>query len=610
MARNGRLAARTIVGIAALLMLSRSELASQGSTGSAPSPPATTFHYEAEFRRPPAIEALQRHLAPGDDAFPEEKIVEALTAQMGTLSAAFRERPAGGAAAAGALLAPQFKGGRLAHAELPAGSQPLAITRAPGSPGATLDRASFQKELTALTGAFAAIDVAEFLITRVEAAPGGVQTTVRFDLAGAATGGGRAEWIGHWQVRWQQEGSRWLIAEWTAADAVRSRATGPIFSEATDVAFGTIPAFAAQLRPDLDNWITRLDGAFMPGGMGHHGVSAGDADGDGLDDLYVAQPSGLPNRLFRNNGDGTFADITEAAGLAVLDSTSQSLFIDIDNDGDEDLVLVARSGPLLFTNDGKAHFTYEPKAFQLAGPLRGTLTSAAAADYDRDGFLDLYLCAYSFLIGASEDKAGPPAPYHDAQNGPPNVLLHNDGHGRFVEVTEAAGLNEHNDRFSFAAAWGDFDEDGWPDLLVANDFGRKNLYRNLGPVDGQVRFKDVTESAGVADYGAGMSAAFVDYDNDGHLDIYTGNMWTAAGLRVTALPGIHAAGATRHPRPLSATRSRQLAVPQPRRRHIRGRHVERARRVRPMGLVVGCARFRQRQLRRPVRRQRHVHAGC
>ena len=339
-------------------------------------------------------------------------------------------------------------------------------------------------------------------------------------------------------MRWQQEGSRWLIAEWTAADAVRSRATGPIFREATDAAFGTIPAFAAQLRPDLDNWITRLDGAFMPGGMGHHGVSAGDADGDGLDDLYVAQPSGLPNRLFRNNGDGTFADITEAAGLAVLDSTSQSLFIDIDNDGDEDLVLVARSGPLLFTNDGKARFTYEPKAFQLARPLRGTLTSAAAADYDRDGFLDLYLCAYSFLIGASEDKAGPPAPYHDAQNGPPNVLLHNDGHGRFVEVTEAVGTATSTTTGSASRpAWGDFDEDGWPDLLVANDFGRKNLYRNLGPVDGQVRFKDVTDSAGVADYGAGMSAAFVDYDNDGHLDIYTGNMWTAAGLRVTALPG-------------------------------------------------------------------------
>src|SRR5512134_3371611 len=144
------------------------------------------------------------------------------------------------------------------------------------------------------------------------------------------------------------------------------------------------------------------------------------------------------------------------------------------------------------------------------------------ADYDRDGFLDLYLCAYGYFIGVSEDKAGPPSPYHDALNGSPNVLLRNDGHGRFVETTDEVGLQENNDRFSFAPAWADYDEDGWPDLLVANDFGRKNLYRNLGPKDGKVRFEDVAARVAVEDHGAGMSAAFLDYDDDGHLDIYTG----------------------------------------------------------------------------------------
>ncbi len=117
------------------------------------------------------------------------------------------------------------------------------------------------------------------------------------------------------------------------------------------------------------------------------------------------------------------------------------------------------------------------------------------------------------------------------------MLLRNDGHGRFVDVTAEVGLGEHNDRFSFAAAWADYDEDGWPDLLVANDFGRKNLYHNEGSKDGRVTFKDVAATAGVEDHGAGMSATFLDYDNDGHLDIYTGNMWTAAGLRVTSEPG-------------------------------------------------------------------------
>jgi Flp pilus assembly protein TadD/peroxiredoxin len=164
------------------------------------------------------------------------------------------------------------------------------------------------------------------------------------------------------------------------------------------------------------------------------------------------------------------------------------------------------------------------------------LTSISMADYDRDGYLDLYLCVYSYFFGAGEDKAGTPAPYYDARNGPPGILFRNDGHGHFVDVTKEAGLDAGNDRYHFAAAWGDYDGDGWPDLLVANDFGTKNLYHNLGRRNGTVMFEDVAAPAGVLDHGAGMSATFLDYDNDGRLDIYTGNMWTAPGIRVTAAP--------------------------------------------------------------------------
>jgi len=539
----GRLTAAAASCLLLIVVALPAELASQAEDAAASSTSAKTYRYRPKHRVPSSLEPIQKHLVAGADAFPEEKTAQEIAGRLKELGALMRERP-GRAPALDWLLAPDFRGGRLMSSdEASLGNSPqLEIFRARTIPVELVrDRTSFGKELSDLVSDFDSVHVAEFLITAIAVESGPrpvVRTVVRFDLAGAAKSGWRAERLGRWQMQWRRDNDGGLIVvEWTALETLRSRASAPVFTEATVAALARNASFSRQLTPGLDEWLTRIDSAFMPGGMGHHGVSVGDADGDGLDDLYVSQPSGLPNRLFQNKGDGTFTDVTEAAGLAVLDATSQSLFADVDNDGDQDLVLVTRTEPLLFVNDGKGRFTRAPDAFRFNQRLRGALTSAAMADYDRDGFLDLYLCAYSYLIGASEDKAGPPTPYHDAQNGPPNVLLRNDGRGRFVEVTDASGLNEHNDRFSFAAAWADYDEDGWPDLVVANDFGRKNLYHNEGMVKGQVRFKDVAASAGVEDYGAGMSATFLDYDNDGHLDIYTGNMWTATGQRVTAQRG-------------------------------------------------------------------------
>ena len=155
----------------------------------------------------------------------------------------------------------------------------------------------------------------------------------------------------------------------------------------------------------------------------------------------------------------------------------------------------------------------------------------AAADYDRDGRVDIYFCTYIYY--QSEDQYTYPVPYHDAQNGPPNFLFRNEltpkGGGFFRDVTESVGLDQNNNRFSFAPSWCDFDGDGWPDLYVANDFGRNNLYRNDGG-----RFRDVASSAGVEDIGAGMSACWSDLDGDGRWDLYVGNMWSAAGQRVVS----------------------------------------------------------------------------
>lgn len=278
----------------------------------------------------------------------------------------------------------------------------------------------------------------------------------------------------------------------------------------------------------LDTWRQRIDPALGPSVYGHNGVAVADIDGDGFEDLFVAQPNGLPNRLFHNNGDGTFTDITRRAGLAILDDTSMGLFADIDNDGDQDLIAITSEIPHLFRNDGRGRFTRSPTpGFR---PTAGTLTSAALADYDGDGRIDLYVCSYGFFSpGASYDA---PTPYYDATNGPANFLYRNLGNGRFQDVTAATGLNENNNRFSFAAAWADFDRDGHIDLYVANDFGRNNLYRN----DGRGRFHDVAAAMGVDDLAAGMSAAWADIDNDGFPDLYSGNMWSSAGLRLTHNP--------------------------------------------------------------------------
>ena len=105
-----------------------------------------------------------------------------------------------------------------------------------------------------------------------------------------------------------------------------------------------------------DYWRTVLDGACGIDIYGHNGVSVADIDNDGFDDLYICQPAGLPNRLYRNRGDGTFEDITETSGLGILESTACALFADFNNDGHQDVILVRNSGPLLFLNDGKGSF--------------------------------------------------------------------------------------------------------------------------------------------------------------------------------------------------------------------------------------------------------------
>jgi len=330
-----------------------------------------------------------------------------------------------------------------------------------------------------------------------------------------------------WRCRWKRRlPPRLLEVEVRAHEEVTPGRQGRLqYDDATALVLGANPSFQQQILRGYDHWRMRSDRALVSDLAGNHGVAVGDVDGDGLDDVYLTQPGGLPNRLFRHNADGTATDISAEMGLDLLDFSRSALVVDLDNDGDGDLVVGLAWRILIFEN-------HENRRFTMHAPLvsHGQVNSLSAADYDNDGDLDLFVCG-RFSDGAlsSEQQIlGLPLPIHDANNGGPNTLLRNDGSLRFSDVTAPAGLDANNRRFTLAAAWEDYDNDGDQDLYVANDFGRNNFYRNDGG-----RFVDVAATAGVEDVGPGMSVTWGDYNGDGLVDLYVSNMFSSAGGRIT-----------------------------------------------------------------------------
>jgi Flp pilus assembly protein TadD/peroxiredoxin len=396
-------------------------------------------------------------------------------------------------------------------------------------------RERFLQTIRDWLGQIPRVETAEFEITGIEevaSAPLRVRLDIRYDIVASGKGQRREERVGSWHTEWSYDPSRsaleaWKAHRWEAREEILSVTEDPAFLDVTSQALGGTKSYTSQMLRGSDYWRTVLDGACGIDVYGNNGVAAGDFDNDGFDDLYVCQPAGLPNRLYRNRGDGTFEDVTEKSGVGVLDNTACALFADFQNHGLQDLLVVCGSGPLIFLNKGDGTFAIKRDAFKFANPPQGSFTHAAIADYDRDGRLDIYFCLYSYYLGL--DQYHYPVPYFDARNGPANCLMHNEGNARFVERTEAAGLNVDNNRYSFACAWGQSTSNGLPDLYVANDFGRNNLYRNNG--DGT--FSSVSSSAHVEDVGAAMSACWSDFNNDGNQDIYVANMWSAAGQRVS-----------------------------------------------------------------------------
>ena len=466
------------------------------------------------------------------DTFPSEQRANELSSRLHELSSWLRKRVRKARTIA-TFLADNFQSTRLQdQSELRAETGALTIWRAATRSALELTREGFVDEFSGFVKDFQEIRIADFQIVSLVEEGQLVRTTVDYTIAGNATKAWRLQISGLWNLDWtiDSEG-RWRIVKWVSLDQTRSSSLSPVFVDVSDSALGENLSFNAQLRRGIGDWQAILDEALGTDIYGNNGVAVGDIDGDGWDDLYVCQPPGLPNRLYRNRGNGTFEDLTNASRVGVLDPSSMALFADVDNDNDQDLIVITRTQPLLFLNNGKAEFTHRVDAFSFLQEPRGTFTAASLSDFDRDGDLDLYVATYAYFLGNVSSQV--PLPYHDANNGPPNILLRNDGKGFFTEATQFVGINQNNHRFSFACAWLDYNDDGWPDLYVANDFGRNNLYRNNGGTGTPLTFTDVADSAGVEDIGAGMSVTALDYEHNGRMDLFVGNMWSAEGQRIT-----------------------------------------------------------------------------
>ena len=242
-------------------------------------------------------------------------------------------------------------------------------------------------------------------------------------------------------------------------------------------------------------------------------VAVVDYDGDGWPDLYATTSSaGGRNALYRNLHDGTFEDVAPALGIADVNRAGTgvsmgSVWGDYDNDGDADLFLYKWGRPELYRNDDARAFVRVPEALGL--PERLNAGTAVWLDYDRDGWLDLFVGGFypeHVDLWNLESTRFLPESFEYARNGGRNWLLRNGGDGTFEDVAERAGLT--STRWTLAAAAGDLTRDGYPDLLVANDFGVSELYINVAGGGGSTGARNAEPlPAGAPDTGAARSGA-------------------------------------------------------------------------------------------------------
>jgi enediyne biosynthesis protein E4 len=272
------------------------------------------------------------------------------------------------------------------------------------------------------------------------------------------------------------------------------------------------------------------------------GVAFYDYDNDGWLDIFLVNGTRLESfpagseptsHLFRNNRDGTFTDVTAKAGVAHSGWGQGVCVGDYDNDGWDDLFVSYFGKNVLYHNNGDGTFTDVSQKAGVSGKAPRWNTGCAFVDYDRDGRLDLFVANYIDLdLATAPVPESGPCLYKSVMVacGPPglqggkNILYHNNGDGTFTDVSEASGILNANGTYGLGVLTADFDNDGWPDIYVANDSTASALYQNKK----NGKFQDIAVEAGCAlspdgKPQAGMGVSAADYDLDGNLDIVKTN---------------------------------------------------------------------------------------
>ncbi len=397
----------------------------------------------------------------------------------------------------------KFKGRRLGLNSLELATEKDGIRKLRMKSDGSADTPSAAvEEWRAYVDSFESISEAGVHVHRLEKWKDELIASVRFELIGIPKGSSRSAIDrAYFRMKFERGSGGLKIVSASLIEGERSSGEKPHFA---DVSRTAGIDFKNRYYPEFLK--QKLKFAMIR--YGPAGITTADYDNDGFYDLFI--PDGAESKLFRNRGDGKFEDVTSKAGLAGLDGVSVGLFADFDNDGFKDFFVSRTFKPnQLFRNNGNGTFTDVTKKSGIGDDCCTTV--ASWADYDNDGFLDLYVGRYL------DPRTAIPTTFY-ARNGEPNQLYRNNGDGTFTNMTEKAGVGELG--LCLGTVFGDYDDDGYPDLYVVNDFGRKTLYHN----NRNGTFTDVTVKSGTLAYGAGMSASMGDYDNDGKLDIYCTNI--------------------------------------------------------------------------------------